>query len=52
MREVNHWAVAPSLRQKFLAHRNVNIKALLGSHELLGEGEEKLMVAEDGRQGK
>ena len=44
--------MAPSLRQKILAHKNVDMKALLGSHGLVGEGEEELMVAEAGRQGK
>ena len=42
--------VSSSLRQKIMSHRYVDMKAILGTHELpRGAGERQFMVSENGR---
>ena len=47
----NQFPVSSLLRQKILSHKYVEMRAMLGSHELPGGGEEEnhLVVTEDGR---
>ena len=46
-----NWPVSQSLRQKILSHKYVDMKAMLGAHELPGgmEAERQYLVAEDGK---